>query len=680
MNPLLSRIGRHPEMLILLLVLVIIAMLVIPLPTPLVDLLIGTNMVIALLVFLGSFYIERILDFSSFPSVLLITTLFRLALSISTSRLILLEGDAGMIISTFGQFVIGDSLVVGFVIFSIVTVVQFIVITKGSERVAEVAARFSLDAMPGKQMSIDADLKAGVIDADGAKARRLVLEKESQLYGSFDGAMKFIKGDAIAGILIIVVNFVGGVSVGVGQHGLSLAQALSTYTIQTIGDGLVAQIPALLISISAGFIVTRVNGEGKNLGQSIMAQLFGSAFVLQVTAVLALGLALLPGFPSVAFVALAAALAAAGWRLSRRATAAAAAAPAAAVEGNPAGAAHGSGDPDRLLTATVPLLLVFNPGQREQVAALAPAQTIRQRFFAEYGVRLPAVAVEFAERVAVDQVAVLFNEVRVAVLPLPLGCVRLVSGDEAELAGLGLRLRHVADRDGRPAVWVEQADPAGLDGLGVRVRAASDELYLQLAALLTRSIAEFFGVQETKNLLDQMERVCPDLVKETYRHASVQRIAEVLQRLVQERLSIRNMKLVLEGLAQWAPREKDVIALVECVRGTLARYISHRFALDDTLNVVVLSPELEETIRQGVRQTASGVFLNLDPAESERVIDRLTAGFEPVRLAYRDLVLIASVDIRRFVKRLIEPRFDGLEVLSYAEISDSVTVNVITTL
>jgi len=304
----LSQVRQRPELLILLLVLTIIAMLVVPLPTFLVDFLLGTNIVIALLVFMGSFYIERILSFSSFPSVLLITTLFRLALSISTSRLILLEADAGKIISTFGQFVIGDSLVVGFVIFFIVTIVQFIVITKGSERVAEVAARFSLDAMPGKQMSIDADLKAGVVDADGAKQRRSVLEKESQLYGSFDGAMKFIKGDAIAGIIIIFVNFIGGVSVGMGQHGMDLSTALSTYTILTIGDGLVAQIPALLIAISAGFIVTRVNGEGNNLGQNIMSQLLGSPFVLIVTAVLALGIGMLPGFPFMAFLVLALAL------------------------------------------------------------------------------------------------------------------------------------------------------------------------------------------------------------------------------------------------------------------------------------------------------------------------------------------------------------------------------------
>lgn len=257
-NKVLIGLRSHPELIILGLMVMIIAMLIIPLPTYLIDFLIGLNLTLAILVFLGSFYVDRILSFSSFPSILLITTLFRLALAISTSRLILLEADAGEIITSFGEFVIGDSLVVGFVIFSIVTIVQFIVITKGSERVAEVAARFSLDGMPGKQMSIDADLRAGIIDADLAKERRSVLERESQLYGSFDGAMKFIKGDAIANIIIIFVNIIGGLSVGVGQNGMDFSTALTVYTILTVGDGLVSQIPALLIAISAGFIVTRV--------------------------------------------------------------------------------------------------------------------------------------------------------------------------------------------------------------------------------------------------------------------------------------------------------------------------------------------------------------------------------------------------------------------------------------
>lgn len=300
----LLQIRNKPELIVLGIMILVIAMLILPLPTYIVDLLIGLNIVISLLVLMSSFYITKIIHFTSFPALLLITTLFRLALSISTSRLILLDADAGDIITSFGQFVIGDNLVVGLVIFAIVTVVQFIVITKGSERVAEVVARFSLDAMPGKQMSIDADLKSGIIDNEGVKHRRIELEQESQLYGAFDGAMKFIKGDAIAGIVIIFVNFLGGISVGMVQMGFSFSEALTTYTMLTIGDGLVAQIPALLISISTGFIVTRVGGTQKNLGQNIIKELFSHDFSLIITAALTFIMGFLPGFPTLIFILL----------------------------------------------------------------------------------------------------------------------------------------------------------------------------------------------------------------------------------------------------------------------------------------------------------------------------------------------------------------------------------------
>lgn len=304
----LLQIRNRPELMVLVIMVMVIAMLIIPLPTVLVDLLIALNIMISVLIFMSSFYITRVLNFQSFPSILLISTLFRLALSISTSRLILLEADAGDIIDTFGEFVIQDNLVVGMVVFAIVTIVQFIVITKGSERIAEVAARFSLDAMPGKQMSIDADLRAGVIDEATVKIKRGELEKESQLFGSFDGAMKFIKGDAIAGIVIIFVNLIGGISVGTAQQGMDLSTALNTFTLLTIGDGLVAQIPALLISISAGFIVTRVGGNDKNLGENIVSELFDNDFTILITAFIVLFMGFLPGFPTAIFLFLAALL------------------------------------------------------------------------------------------------------------------------------------------------------------------------------------------------------------------------------------------------------------------------------------------------------------------------------------------------------------------------------------
>ncbi|WP_199154770.1 EscV/YscV/HrcV family type III secretion system export apparatus protein [Chromobacterium sp. ASV23] len=689
-NSLLNGARTRPELLILLLMVMIIAMLIIPLPTYLVDFLIGLNIVLAVLVFMGSFYIDRILSFSTFPSVLLITTLFRLALSISTSRLILIEADAGEIIATFGQFVIGDSLAVGFVVFSIVTVVQFIVITKGSERVAEVAARFSLDGMPGKQMSIDADLKAGIIDADGARERRSVLERESQLYGSFDGAMKFIKGDAIAGIIIIFVNFIGGISVGMTQHGMDLSTALSTYTMLTIGDGLVAQIPALLIAISAGFIVTRVNGDSDNMGRNIMGQLFGNPFVLIVTAVLALAVGMLPGFPLFVFAILAAALAGLFYYKRRVAKQGASSGGKTGETGvasmsgsvSPASGKESSlgliGNLDKVAAETVPLILLVPKARRAVLEQAQLAERLRSQFFIDYGVRLPDMLLRDADGTADNRVVLLINEIRADEFELHFDFVRVINYTD-EATALGVQ-PVFSTQGGSQCAWVRPADGDKLVKLGYQLRPALDELYHCLAALLARHVNEYFGVQETKHMLDQLEAKYPDLLKEVLRHATVQRIAEVLQRLLAERISVRNMKLIMEALALWAPREKDVINLVEHVRGALARYICHKFAHGGELRAVMTSAEVEDMVRKGIRQTSGGAFLNLEPAASDELMDLFAVGLDGLSIAHKDMVLLTSVDVRRFIKKLVETRFRELEVVSFGEIADSVSVNVLKTI
>ncbi|UTH74107.1 EscV/YscV/HrcV family type III secretion system export apparatus protein [Chromobacterium sp. IIBBL 290-4] len=706
LNSILSGARARPELLILVLMVMIIAMLIIPLPTYLVDFLIGLNIVLAVLVFMGSFYIDRILSFSTFPSVLLITTLFRLALSISTSRLILIEADAGEIIATFGQFVIGDNLAVGFVVFSIVTVVQFIVITKGSERVAEVAARFSLDGMPGKQMSIDADLRAGIIDADAARERRSVLERESQLYGSFDGAMKFIKGDAIAGIIVIFVNFVGGIAVGVSQHGMTLSNALSTYTMLTIGDGLVAQIPALLIAISAGFIVTRVNGDSDNMGRNIIVQLLGNRFVLVVTAVIALAVGMLPGFPMLVFLILAAALG--GLFYYRRRGEKSAAAPQAGAAGRQDGApkpakpakagksaapsapAGGAGAEDKagslrlienldqVATETIPLILLVAPSRRAELESLKLAERLRSQFFIDYGVRLPEMLLRDSPNVADNRVALLINEVRAEEFAVHFDLLKIINYSD-ELEALGVKPVFERQQEGQSA-WVKPSERDKLAKLGYQLRPALDEFYQCLAAMLSRHVNEYFGVQETKHMLDQLESRYPDLLKEVLRHATVQRIAEVLQRLLTERISVRNMKLIMEALALWAPREKDVINLVEHVRGAMARYICHKFAQGNELRAVMVSAEVEDVVRKGVRQTSAGAFLNLDPSTSEELMDLFGAGLGSLGVSNKDMVLLASVDVRRFIKKLVETRFHDLEVVSFGEIADSVSVSVIKTI
>ncbi|MGN8273850.1 EscV/YscV/HrcV family type III secretion system export apparatus protein [Pseudomonas sp. SMV71] len=680
-NGFLRNVSARPELLILSLMVMIIAMLIIPLPTVLVDALIGLNIVISLLVFMGSFYIERILSYSTFPALLLLTTLFRLALSISTSRLILSQADAGEIIASFGDFVIGESLVVGFVIFSIVTIVQFIVITKGSERVAEVAARFSLDGMPGKQMSIDGDLKAGAIDAAQAREKRSVLERESQLYGSFDGAMKFIKGDAIAGIIIIFVNFIGGMAIGVGQLGMDMSTALSTYTLLTIGDGLVAQIPALLIAIGAGFIVTRVNGDDSNLGRNMLSQMLGNPFVLGVTALLAVGVGLLPGFPLLTFLAIASVLGLVVFVRQRSAWRQGSAEQRVEPSGQDAPQAE-SGlleDVDNIATETVALMLLVPAARLPALEKQRWAARFRSQFFVDYGLRIPEPRLRASEALPAHQVAVLINEVRAEQFDIHFDHWRLLDYSP-ELEPLGFTLVRGTDSNRQGGVWVGAADRERVQQLGYHLRPADEECYRCLVTLLARNIREFFGVQETKQLLDEMESRYPDLLKEVYRHVTVQKIAEVLQRLIGERISVRNMKLILESLAHWASREKDVLALVEHVRGAMARYISNKFAQGNDLRVLLLSPEFEEVVRRGIRQTSGGSFLNLEPAESEELMDRLSVGLDSVHIAHKDLVLLCSVDVRRYIKKLIEGRFRELDVMSFGEISETVSVNVIKTL
>jgi type III secretion protein V len=667
----------RPELVLVVLMAVVIAMLIIPMPTLLVDLLIGLNMAVAIVIFLSSFYVERILGFSTFPSVLLFTTLMRLALSVSTSRLILLDADAGHIISAFGDFVVGDNLVVGAVIFAIITLVQFIVITKGSERIGEVVARFSLDGMPGKQMSIDADLRAEAITSEEAQRRRRDVERESQLYGSYDGAMKFVKGDAIAGIVIVFVNLFGGIAVGMLQHGMAFSQALNTFTLLTIGDGLVAQIPALLICISAGFIVTRVSGESNNLGANIVGELFNSNIVLAIGAVLVFLLGLLPGFPLPVFAGLALGLAAMlFWRVRKAKQATGSGAePRSGTAGTPAVA--GDNSAARLTSETLPLILLMPPPLHASALANQWEEQLRHDAFINTGMQLAPLVLRGHAPVQEHEVKVLINEIPAAGAQVVSGHVR-VFGRQDELGALNLGL--VLPHEGHTARWVPAASHADVLALGCETSSDYDELRRLLHGAVLRNIGELFGIQEAKHVLDALEKRFPELVKETYRHMPIQRVAEVLQRLLREGVSIRNMKVVLETLAQWGQREKDVILLVEHVRGALARYISDHFARNGRIPAILVSTPVEDQIRAGIRQSQGASYLNLEPAEASELMDRFALHVGEVAAHRPDVVLMVAPDIRRFVKRFIETRLPSTPVLSFAEISDAVTLDVMRSL
>ncbi len=670
-------IRNRPELIILTIMVMVVVMLIIPLPTYLVDFLIGLNLTMALLIFLSSFYITRILDFSTFPSILLMSTIFRLAISISTSRLVLADADAGEIIASFGEFVIADNLVVGFVIFSIVTIVQFIVITKGSERIAEVAARFSLDAMPGKQMSIDADLRAGVIDEEEVKRRRSDLEAESQLYGALDGAMKFIKGDAIAGIIIIFVNLLGGIAVGTLQHGMDLSNAMSVFTLLTIGDALVAQIPALLISISGGLIVTRVNNsENTNLGAKIIQDMFYNKFVLLVTAVLAIALGLLPGFPLPVFVLLAALLL--GIFIKDKLDTKNGKSPTINIvkeDEEPLLKSKPVMIDGEYIPETIPLVITAWKGYENYFQEHNLCSLLKRNFFIEYGVRLPEVVMNYDQQMTRGKLTVAINEIQVATYDiLPGMCKVLMRGDELQV--IDPTVQEVETAHGI-TYWIPEERSETALQLGFYSRVAIDEFYACVSTLLVHNIYEFFGIQEAKMLLDDLEKKYPELLKECYRNNTVQRITEVFQRLLQERISIRNMRLILEALVQWAPKEKDPIMLVEHVRSVLSRYISNRFAASGRVRTLVMSHDMESQVRAGIRQTSGGTFINLPPPETESIIRSLEQCISSNGVNARDIVLMVSLDIRRFVKKIIEGSHPEMEVLSYGDVAPGLDVDVI---
>jgi type III secretion protein V len=609
-------------------------MMIVPLPTPVLDLLISVNIAVGVVLLLVAIYVSDALKIATFPTLLLLTTLFRLALEVSATRLILLRADAGEVIRAFGNFVVAGNLVVGAVVFLILTMIQFIVISKGSERVAEVAARFTLDAMPGKQMSIDAELRAGHIDHNEARRRRAALARESQLFGSMDGAMKFVKGDAIAGIVVLAVNIVGGLVIGVLQRGLDVATAAKTYTVLTIGEGLVSQIPALVISTSAGIIVTRVASEeeGGHLGRDIGLQVMAQPKAIAIAAGLLLLLAVVPGLPGVPFITLAAVLGLVAWRLLRTP-----ATPASEETAVAAGGAVGA-QAARAPFAPVPVLTPIAVEVSDELGALL-------------GPRGPGDAGSFATDVVPRLRERLFAE-----LGLTLPVVRLRPG----VAGLG------------PTSFVIRLNEVPL-GRGELPRQdwaeAGEQLGAQVLALARRYGHELFGLEETQALLDALERTHPALVREVVpKLISPVLLTDVLRRLVEEGISLRNLRDILGALAEWAPQERDPVALTEHVRVALRRAITYKHAGDSgVLAAYLLDPMIEDVIREGIQKNATGSYLALEPQISRDIITAVGRALGPE--GANGAVLLTGVEIRRFVRRLVELEHPALAVLSFQELA-----------
>ncbi len=616
------------EVSIAVLIVAVIALMILPLPTVVIDSLLALNITISVLLLMVTLYIPNATSLYSFPSLLLFTTLFRLSLNIASTKSILRHAEAGHIIESFGELVVGGNLVVGLVVFLIIAIVQFIVIAKGSERVAEVGARFTLDAMPGKQMSIDADVRAGNLTAEEAQRRRTMLSIESQLHGGMDGAMKFVKGDAIAGLVITMVNILAGIVIGVTYHSMSAADAADRFAVLSVGDAMVSQIPSLLISVAAGVLITRVSDEHskpRSLGTEIVKQLSTNSRALYSAAAMLIGFALVPGFPWPMFLLLAAALFAGARIMGKQ-----------VLDREPAAGPE--------LSA---LRADGAKGQAPTIAAQAPA------FSAPLSVRLSPALADRLDAAELNRAFTAARGVLVDELGLPFP--RAAVWTTESLAGMAVEIllhdvpQPALELPARP----DRPERALADAVGAAVRAHAHL---------------FIGVQETQWILDRVGTEYPGLVAEVQKVMPVLRIAEVLKRLLEEHVPIRNQRAILESLVNWGAKEKDLLLLTEYVRGDLGRFIAHRAAGGSQLPAIVLDVEVEQTIRQAIKQTPAGNYLTLEPQQIDQLLaslERLVGANPPPNLA-----VVTSMDIRRYFRRMIAQRLAWLQVYSFQELGD----------
>ncbi|KFX07580.1 type III secretion protein HrpI [Pectobacterium betavasculorum] len=657
----------------------IVFMMIIPLPTGLIDVLIALNICASSLLIVLAMYLPKPLAFSTFPAVLLLTTMFRLAISISTTRQILLQQDGGHIVEAFGNYVVGGNLAVGLVIFLILTVVNFLVITKGSERVAEVAARFTLDAMPGKQMSIDSDLRAGLIEAHQARQRRENLAKESQLFGAMDGAMKFVKGDAIASLVIVFINMIGGFAIGVLQHNMAASDAMHVYSVLTIGDGLIAQIPALLISLTAGMIITRVSADGQkvdaNIGREIAEQLTSQPKAWIISSIGMFGFALLPGMPTLVFVAISLASLGSGlfqlWRIKQQGQL-----DASQLEADNIPAEQNGYQDLRRFNPTRAYLLLFHPvwqGQPTTTALVQNIRRLRNRLVYRFGFTLPSFDIEFSDRLAEDEFQFCVYEipyVKATFVTDQLAVANsAIKQADATIATPGPTLRDESQWLWLPLAHVAQ-QPEDIP------RWTADELILaRMEQAIHRTGSQFIGLQETKSILAWLESEQPELAQELQRIMPLSRFASVLQRLASERVPLRSVRPIAEALIEVGQHERDTLALTDYVRLALKSQICHQYSNENNLAVWLLTPESEELLRDSLRQTQNETFFALTQDYASTLLSQLRQAFPPLS-SQSSLVLVAQ-DLRSPLRTLLQDEFHHVPVLSFTELESTLSINVI---
>jgi flagellar biosynthesis protein FlhA len=663
------------------LVIVVLAMMILPLPPFLLDILFTFNIALSMIVLLIGLYTLKPLEFSVFPTVLLVTTLLRLSLNVASTRIVLMEGHtgpdaAGKVIEAFGHFLVGGNYAVGLIVFIILVVINFVVITKGAGRIAEVAARFTLDAMPGKQMAIDADLNAGLIGEDEARRRRAEIAQEADFYGSMDGASKFVRGDAVAGIIIMLLNIIGGLTIGVLQHDMTFADAASTYTLLTIGDGLVAQIPALIISTAAGMVVSRVSSE-QDLNQQLLGQVFAKPQAVFLTAGILALLGIIPGMPHVAFLLMAAMLAGLGFWLMQRQLAAAA--PAETTAPPPAEEPLEVGWQDVTavdrLGLEVGYRLVPLVDRTQDGELLRRVRGIRKKIAQDLGFLVPPVHIRDnlqlkpgAYRITLKGVTVGEGEVMVGkYLAINPGRVMgTVQGQSAVDPAYGL-----------PAVWIDANLREQAQTFGYTVVDAGTVVATHLSKVINDHAPELLGREETQQLLDHVAKQHPKLVEDLVpKLLPVSTVQKVLQILLEERVHLRDMRTILETLAEHAPRTQDPDELATAVRAALGRAIIYEiFGGAHELQVMALEPNLEQILTQALAgRGADG--MGLEPGLAERLVRDTQSAVETMSRNGLPSVLLVSQPIRSVLSRFLRRVAPDLKVISHAEVPDGRSVRV----
>lgn len=668
-------VTKYSDVFLAALVVSVVGLMIIPLPTWLIDVMLTLNIAFGITILLAVVYITHAIRLAAFPSILLLATLFRLGLNVSTTRLILLNGDAGSMVHAFGSFVVRGNVIVGAIIFSILTLINFIVISKGSERVAEVSARFTLDAMPGKQMAIDADLRAGAFDLEEATSRRRMLSRESQLFGAMDGAMKFVKGDAIAGILITLVNILGGVSVGILMKGMSGLQALQHFGILTIGDGLLSQVPALILSAAAGLMVTRVEPEttGDNMGRDISMQLLSHPKALGVMACILMAMGIVPGLPFLPFMTIAALAGALSVWLHRFGGQTALSVSRAASEQS-----DSSGDTgESCFSVPIPITLnlsrylttELNLDDPENRLLTECLPRIRRELYMELGVRIPSIRVRgFIDGVPEDQFSVSVYEIPVyhGIFPLRKA---FVTGMDERISLLAGRCETVDETHPCPGTMIESHAVSRIEKAGYDVYEGARYLAFVLKLVLRKHASEFIGLQEVKWLCDDLEKYYPDTVNEVLPGTlSYPRLCDILKRLVQEGVSIRDLKSILESLAGDGEETADIIETMDRIRTRLNRQIFHDYSHQGRLNVFLLDPQLEDAFKSAIRIIGADRMLMMEPDAMQRIFQSVNRFFSRYESHVPPVILTVEQSIRYVLWRFLSQQISGVRVMAAQEL------------